>query len=105
MPASERSYRPGMRDRIRKNKGKLHPSLRSARLRRHLEQVVAALRASDPPLGFERRDAERGDEADDEALLDLLTVALDLADDRRVQTLAAYARTSIILALTRSRNR
>lgn len=90
-----------------KNQRKLHPSIRSARLLRHLEAVRARLREADPPIGFVRRQAEDGDpsSADDWALLDLLTVALDLAEDRQVQTLAAYARTSLILDITRSASR
>jgi hypothetical protein len=49
-----------------------------------------------------RRDAEGADiDRPDFALLDLLTLALDLADDRDLQIQVAYARTSLILYLTR----
>lgn len=90
-----------------KNQRKLHPSIRSARLLRHLEAVRSRLRDADVPPWFDRRDAERGhpDGSDDWALLDLLTAAIDLAEDRQVQTLAAYARTSLILDITRSGSR
>ena len=87
-----------------KNQRNLHPSIRSARLIRHVAHVRMALRQADQPEGFERREAEEGDlsAGSEYALLDLLTAALDLADDSREQTLVAYARTSLIMHLTRS---
>jgi len=54
------------------------------------------------PDGFVPRDAARADLGTcDLALLDLLTVALDTADDRDLQMLVSYARTSLILSFRR----
>ena len=70
---------------------------------RHLEQTRDAMRRMRLPKGFDRRDAERAElDRCDFALLDLLTVALDTADEPELQMLVAYARTSAIIAITRS---
>lgn len=78
----------------------LHPSLRSRRVRAFLARTQDALWRAEPPPGGSRRPAERADiDRHDLDLLDLLTVALDLADEEELQMLLAYARTSLVIAL------
>ena len=76
--------------------------MKSRRVRRFLLDIQEEIsNARKPPRG-RRRDAERADiDRADFALLDLLTLELDMADDRELQMLISYARTSLILHLTR----
>jgi hypothetical protein len=84
----------------------LHPSMKSRRVRRHLEETRVRLLSARAIAGYERRIGSSADiEVADMRLLDLLTAALDLADDGDLQMLVSYARTSLIVAITRSANR
>lgn len=88
--------------RLQENAKNLHPSLKSRRVRAFLLRTRAAVRRTDAPFGGSRRPAERAElERHDLDLLDLLTLALDTAEDHDLQILISYARTSLILSLTR----
>ena len=80
--------------------------MKSRRVRRHLEETRVRLSSTRAIAGYERRIGSSADiEVADMRLLDLLTAALDLADDGDLQMLVSYARTSLIVAITRSANR
>ena len=76
--------------------------MKARRVRRFLLNTQERICSARKPIHGMRRDAEGADiDRPDFALLDLLTLALDLADDRDLQIQVAYARTSLILYLTR----
>lgn len=78
----------------------LHPSMRSRRVRNHLRSVQVRIDTAPVPKGWPRREAIKARiDLPDFRLLDLLTAALDLADDEDLQMLIAYARTSLVIAL------
>lgn len=75
--------------------------MKSRRVRAFLLRTQDALWRAEPPPGGSRRRAECADlERHDLDLLDLLTVALDLADENELQMLLAYARTSLIISMS-----
>ena len=87
---------------IQKKPAILHPAMKARRVRRFLLNTQERICSARKPIHGMRRDAEGADiDRPDFALLDLLTLALDLADDRDLQIQVAYARTSLILYLTR----
>lgn len=75
--------------------------MKSRRVRAFLLRTQDALWRAEPPPGGSRRRAECADlERHDLDLLDLLTVALDLADEDELAMLLAYARTSLIISMS-----
>lgn len=75
--------------------------MKSRRVREFLLRTQDALWRAEPPPGGSRRRAECADlDRHDLDLLDLLTVALDLAEEDELQMLLAYARTSLIISMS-----